>query len=101
MCICSPDQSQELSPSSGRRRKPSQKVLEAEEDNKVVDEVISRKKPATPATEGKTKKAAVVKSDSKTRKSRSSVDITKAEPSASDTAPEQKETKVFLAEVQL
>lgn len=84
-----------MSPLSGRKRKPSQKVIEAEEDNKVVDEVISRKKPATPATEGKTKKAA----DSKTRKSRTSLDTTKSDPLASDTAPEQKETKVLLAKI--
>ncbi|XP_052226023.1 histone-lysine N-methyltransferase NSD2-like isoform X2 [Dreissena polymorpha] len=40
------DASQEMSPS--RQRRPSKKVKEAEEDNKLVDEVLSGKKAATP-----------------------------------------------------
>jgi len=47
------DSGQELSPS--RRRKPSKKVIEAEEDNKVVDEVLLGKK----LSEGKKSRASV------------------------------------------
>lgn len=43
----STDASQELSPI--RQRRPSKKVKEAEEDNKIVDEVLSGKKAATPS----------------------------------------------------
>ena len=65
-----------MSPGSGRKRKPSQKVIEAEEDNKVADEVISGKKSAP------------VKPEGKVRKSRASVDM-----SSTVTTAEQKEQK--------
>jgi hypothetical protein len=69
-----------MSPGAGRKRRPSQKVLEAEEDNKVVDEVISGKKPAPVKTEGKS-----------SRRSRAAVDS----PVVTSTIPtEQKEVKV-------
>lgn len=63
-----------MSPS--RKRKPSKKVLEAEEDNKAVDEVLGEK----PATEGKS------------AKSKTSID-----PASSVQTPEAKKVDYFLS----
>ncbi|XP_060585586.1 histone-lysine N-methyltransferase NSD2-like isoform X2 [Ruditapes philippinarum] len=78
------DLSDDMSPGAGRKRRPSQKVLEAEEDNKVVDEVISGKKPAPVKTEGKS-----------SRRSRAAVDS----PVVTSTIPtEQKESETKQSE---
>ncbi|KAL4232100.1 Histone-lysine N-methyltransferase [Mactra antiquata] len=85
------DLSKELSPNSGRKRKPSKKVIEAEEDNKVVEEVISGKKPSTPvATKSRKSTTSTPKEDKaeKVKKSRTSL------PKAGQTPVADKETKV-------